>query len=157
LKNLDIDLRRIRLEVEKIVQSGPDVVTMGKLPQTPMAKKVIEYAREECNSLNHHYVGTEHLLLGLIREQERAACQVLVNLGIRLQDVRKDVLNTLGHDIATEENSKQQIDPLPHPRTCDVNRTIAEVNKPEDLITNNVPLTPEHERIRSLEQQLWNV
>ena len=66
LKNLDVDLRKIRNEVEKIVQAGPDMVTMGKLPQTPRAKKVIEYAIEEARNLNHNYVGTEHLLLGLV-------------------------------------------------------------------------------------------
>ena len=70
LKNLDIDLRKVRLEVEKLVKSGPDMVTMGKLPQTPRAKKVIEYAIEEARNLNHNYVGTEHLLLGLLREQD---------------------------------------------------------------------------------------
>ena len=75
LKNLDIDLRKIRLEVEKIVQSGPDMVTMGKLPQTPRAKKVIEYSIEEARNLNHNYVGTEHLLLGLLREQEGVAAE----------------------------------------------------------------------------------
>ena len=97
LKNLDVDLRKIRLEVEKIVQSGPDMVTMGKLPQTPRAKKVIEYAMEEARNLNHNYVGTEHLLLGLIREQEGVAAQVLMNLGLKLEDVREEVLNLLGH------------------------------------------------------------
>ena len=60
LKHLEIDLRKVRLEVEKLVKSGPDMVTMGKLPQTPRAKKVIEYAIEEARSLNHNYVGTEH-------------------------------------------------------------------------------------------------
>src|SRR5438552_1079060 len=70
LKNLNIDLRKIRLEVEKIVQSGPDMVTMCKLPQTPRAKKVIEYAIQEARNLNHQYVGTEHILLGLLREHE---------------------------------------------------------------------------------------
>src|SRR5256886_1466465 len=64
LKNLEVDLRKVRLEVEKLVKSGPDMVTMGKLPQTPRAKKVIEYAIEEARNLNHNYVGTEHLLLG---------------------------------------------------------------------------------------------
>ncbi|MBC8421627.1 NDP-hexose 4-ketoreductase, partial [bacterium] len=58
LKHLEIDLRKVRLEVEKLVKSGPDMVTMGKLPQTPRAKKVIEYAIEEARSLNHNYVGT---------------------------------------------------------------------------------------------------
>ncbi len=57
LKNLDVDLRKIRLEVEKIVQHGPDIVSMGKLPQTPRAKKVIEYSMEEARNLNHNYVG----------------------------------------------------------------------------------------------------
>ncbi len=98
LKNLDIDLRKIRLEVEKIVQAGPDMVTMGKLPQTPRAKKVIEYAIEEARNLNHNYVGTEHLLLGLLREQEGVAAQVLINLGLKLEDVREEVLNLLGHN-----------------------------------------------------------
>ncbi len=97
LKNLDVDLRKIRLEVEKLVQSGPDMVTMGKLPQTPRAKKVIEYSMEEARNLNHNYVGTEHILLGLLREQEGVAAQVLMNLGLKLEEVRDEVLNLLGH------------------------------------------------------------
>src|SRR5215472_299196 len=108
LKNLDIDLRKIRLEVEKIVQSGPDMVTMGKLPQTPRAKKVIEYSIEEARNLNHNYVGTEHLLLGLLREQEGVAAQVLMNLGLRLEDVREEVLNLLGHNMETDESGESQ-------------------------------------------------
>jgi ATP-dependent Clp protease ATP-binding subunit ClpC len=106
LKNLDIDLRKIRLEVEKIVQSGPDMVTMGKLPQTPRAKKVIEYSIEEARNLNHNYVVTEHLLLGLLREQEGVAAQVLMNLGLKLEDVREEVLNLLGHNMPTEESGR---------------------------------------------------
>ena len=97
LKNLDVDLRKIRLEVEKLVQSGPEMVTMGKLPQTPRAKKVIEYSMEEARNLNHNYVGTEHILLGLLREQEGVAAQVLMNLGLKLDEVREEVLNLLGH------------------------------------------------------------
>src|ERR1700694_4106266 len=103
LKNLDIDLRKIRMEVEKIVQAGPDMVTMGKLPQTPRAKKVIEYSIEEARNLNHNYVGTEHLLLGLLREQEGVAAQVLMNLGLKLEDVREEVLNLLGHNMDSGE------------------------------------------------------
>ena len=102
LKNLDVDLRKIRLEVEKLVQSGPDMVTMGKLPQTPRAKKVIEYSMEEARNLNHNYVGTEHILLGLLREQEGVAAQVLMNLGLKLEEVREEVLNLLGHGIEGE-------------------------------------------------------
>jgi ATP-dependent Clp protease ATP-binding subunit ClpC len=103
LKNLDVDLRKVRLEVEKLVKSGPETVTMGKLPQTPRTKKVIEYAIEEARNLNHNYVGTEHLLLGLLREQDGVAAQVLMNLNLRLEDVREEVLNLLGASAEAEE------------------------------------------------------
>ncbi len=103
LKNLDVDLRKVRLEVEKLVKSGPDMVTMGKLPQTPRAKKVIEYAIEEARNLNHNYVGTEHLLLGLLREHDGVAAQVLMNLGLKLEEVREEVLNLLGAGVESEE------------------------------------------------------
>jgi len=109
LKNLDIDLRKIRLEVEKIVQHGPggEQVVMGRLPHTPRAKKVIEYSIEEARNLNHNYVGTEHLLLGLLREQEGVAAQVLMNLGLKLEDVREEVLNLLGHNMPNESESER--------------------------------------------------
>ena len=106
LKNLDVDLRKIRLEVEKLVQSGPEMVTMGKLPQTPRAKKVIEYSMEEARNLNHNYVGTEHILLGLLREQEGVAAQVLMNLGLKLEEVREEVLNLLGHGMEGGETGR---------------------------------------------------
>jgi len=96
LKNMEVDIKKLRLEIEKLVKSGPDMVTMGKLPQTPRAKKVIEYAIEEARGLNHNYVGTEHILLGLLRETEGIAAQVLMNLGLKLEDVRQEVLNLLG-------------------------------------------------------------
>ena len=106
LKNLEVDLRKIRLEVERIVQpgAGGDHVVMGRLPHTPRAKKVIEYSIEEARNLNHNYVGTEHLLLGLLREQEGVAAQVLMNLGLKLDDVREEVLNLLGHNPMPNEN-----------------------------------------------------
>lgn len=105
LKNLGVDLRKVRLEVEKLVKSGPEMVTMGKLPQTPRAKRVIEYAIEEARQLNHNYVGTEHLLLGLLREQDGVAAQVLMNLGLKLDDVREEVLNLLGAGVEAEDAS----------------------------------------------------
>src|SRR5271170_4386250 len=108
LKNLDVDLRRVRLEVEKLVKSGPDMISMGKLPQTPRAKKVIEYAIEEARNLNHNYVGTEHLLLGLIREHDGVAAQVLRNLGLKLEEVREEVLNILGAGVESDESQAQE-------------------------------------------------
>ncbi len=91
LKNLAVDLHTIRLEVEKFVQYGLDVVTMGKLPQTPRVKKALEYAMHEARILNDDYIGTEHLLLGLLRDDEGFAANVLMNLGLRLEKVRAEV------------------------------------------------------------------
>src|SRR6266542_5159080 len=76
LNNLGIELRKIRQEIEKIVQPGPETINLGKVPQTPRAKKVIDFALEEPRNFNHVYVGTEHLLLGLLREQEGVAAQI---------------------------------------------------------------------------------
>ncbi|MBQ7112297.1 MAG: ATP-dependent Clp protease ATP-binding subunit [Thermoguttaceae bacterium] len=96
LKKMGIDLRTMRLEVEKLVRSGPDLVTMGRLPQTPRAKKAVEYAIEEARRLKHNYVGTEHLLLGLLKEHDGVAAQVMMNLGLKLDAVREEILTTLG-------------------------------------------------------------
>ncbi len=96
LKNMDIELKKIRGEIEKMVKTGPTMVTMGQLPFTPRAKKVLELALEEASNLGHNYLGTEHLLLGLLRESEGIAAQVLMNLGIKLEDVREEVLEFLG-------------------------------------------------------------
>jgi len=104
LKNLGLDLNEVRLEVDKIVQAGPDVVTMGKLPQTPRAKKVLEYAIEDARTLKHNYVGTEHLLLGLLREKDGIAVQVLTNFGVSLDAVREEVMILLG--IPSEETTR---------------------------------------------------
>src|SRR5262249_39699952 len=107
LKNLDINLGKIRLEVEKLTRPGPEVSCPGKLPQTPKAKKVIEYSVEEARALNHNYVGTEHVLLGLLREQEGVAAQVLMNLGLRLERVREEVLNLLGQPNPRRDMARQ--------------------------------------------------
>ncbi len=96
LKNMGIDIKKLRQELDKLIQAGPTMVTQGKLPQTPRAKHAIEYAIEEARSLNHDYVGTEHILLGLLRETEGIAAQVLMHLGLKLEDGRQEVLNLLG-------------------------------------------------------------
>jgi ATP-dependent Clp protease ATP-binding subunit ClpC len=104
LRNLDVDPEKIRVEVEKIVQDGPTMATLGQLPFTPRAKKVLELASEEATNLRHNYIGTEHLLLGLIRENEGVAAQVLMNLGLKLEEVREEVLELLGADMSNSES-----------------------------------------------------
>jgi len=99
LASLGLDTEKIRFEVEKLVEPGPNTVVSGDIPFTPKAKKVIELAMDEARALNHNYIGTEHLLLGLLREGEGVAAQVLINLGLDLEKVRHEVMQLLGSAI----------------------------------------------------------
>jgi ATP-dependent Clp protease ATP-binding subunit ClpC len=96
LENLSIDPDKVLYEIEKIVQPGTNMVTMGQLPFTPRTKKMLEYSLEEMRNLGHNYIGTEHLLLGLIRENDSEAAQVMISMGIELDKVRREVLKILG-------------------------------------------------------------
>lgn len=95
LKNLNIDFETVRNEVEKLVGYGPEIQVYGDPALTGKVKKVFEYANEEAANLNHNYVGTEHLLLGLLRQTDGVAAQVLENLNVNLKEVRKEVLKEL--------------------------------------------------------------
>ena len=96
LEKMGVSLENIRLEIEKLVQPGPTTQIIGDIPFTPRAKKALELAAEEARALGHNYIGTEHLLLGLIREGEGIASQVLLNLGLDLSTVRSEVMELLG-------------------------------------------------------------
>src|SRR6266516_7139241 len=96
LNNLGLDLDRIRQEVENMVSAAGGTMTIGEIPFTPRAKRVLELAVEEARSLGHNYVGTEHLLLGLIREGEGVAAKVLLELGVDRKRVREETLKLLG-------------------------------------------------------------
>ncbi|MGE5581680.1 MAG: ATP-dependent Clp protease ATP-binding subunit [Bacillota bacterium] len=95
LESLNLRLDKIRQEVEKIIGTG-ETNPFGEIPFTPRAKRVLELAADEARQLGHNYIGTEHILLGLIREGEGVAAQVLRNLGADLDKVRKEVINLLG-------------------------------------------------------------
>ena len=94
LTSLGVSLEEARRRVEEIVGDGKEVAT-GHIPFTPRAKKVLELAQREGLQLGHHYIGTEHLLLGLIREGEGVGAQVLTSLGVSLDDARRAVVETL--------------------------------------------------------------
>ncbi len=95
LRNLNIDFETVRNEVEKLVGYGPEIQVYGDPALTGKVKKVFEYANEEAANFNHNYVGTEHLLLGLLRQTDGVAAQVLENLNVNLKEVRKEVLKEL--------------------------------------------------------------
>ena len=99
LTSLGLDSETIRVEVERLVQPGPAKILANDIPFTPRAKKVIELAMDEARSLGHNYIGTEHLLLGLIHEGDGVASQVLLNMGLDLKSVRDEVLNLLGSSV----------------------------------------------------------
>ncbi|MBC8366842.1 ATP-dependent Clp protease ATP-binding subunit [bacterium] len=98
LKTMGLDFEQIRLAVEKLVSATGGTVMIGEIPFTPRAKTVLELAVEEARLLGHNYVGTEHLLLGLIREGEGVAARVLLDLGADRKKVREEVLKLLGSD-----------------------------------------------------------
>ena len=94
-ETLIYDFETVRNEVEKLVGYGPEIQVYGDPALTGRVKKVFEYANEEAANLNHNYVGTEHLLLGLLRQTDGVAAQVLENLNVNLKEVRKEVLKEL--------------------------------------------------------------
>lgn len=139
LKNLQVDLRKIRLEIEKLVQSGPAKInpSHGKLPQTPRTKRVIEFAIEESRDRGDNHVGTEHILLGLIRETEGIANTILANLGVNATNVKKSILKLLGH--TDDEECRNAISKITMliarcVQTQEWEKTVDEIN----AITNSV-------------------
>ncbi len=95
LRNLNLDYDTVRTEVERLVGFGPEIQVYGDPALTGKVKKVFEFANEEAANLNHNYVGTEHLLLALLRQTDGVAAQVLENLNVNLKDIRKEVLKEL--------------------------------------------------------------
>lgn len=100
LSNLAVDLEQVHERVEESVRKGKATIALGELPYTSRAKKVLEFAMAEAREFNHSYVGTEHLLLGLLREEKGIAAQVLNSLGVTLEEGRAETLKVLGSDVA---------------------------------------------------------
>jgi ATP-dependent Clp protease ATP-binding subunit ClpC len=103
LTNLSVDLDQVHEQVEESVKKGKATIALGELPYTSRAKKVLEFAMAEARDLNHSYVGTEHLLLGLLREEKGIAAQVLNTLGVTLEEARAETLKVLGSDVSPSE------------------------------------------------------
>jgi len=99
LSNLNADLDQIHEGIEESVKKGKATIAMGELPYTTRAKKVLEFAMAEAREMSHSYVGTEHLLLGLLREEKGIAAQVLNSMGVTLEDARAEILKVLGSEM----------------------------------------------------------
>ncbi|MEX1258431.1 MAG: ATP-dependent Clp protease ATP-binding subunit [Gemmatimonadota bacterium] len=108
LTNLSADLDQVHERVEESIKKGKATIALGELPYTSRAKKVLEFAMAEARELNHSYVGTEHLLLGLLREEKGVPAQVLGSLGISLEDARAETLKVLGSEMGSSEGGPSE-------------------------------------------------
>jgi ATP-dependent Clp protease ATP-binding subunit ClpC len=113
LERMGVSLDKVRLEVERAVGQGPETKTVGNIPFTPRSKKVLQLAMAEAQALNHTYVGTEHILLGLLHEGEGVAAQVLRNLGVDLETARVEVMRELDPDFELEDEGAEPIQAEP--------------------------------------------
>jgi ATP-dependent Clp protease ATP-binding subunit ClpC len=107
LQKMGLDLETVRLEVEKQTPSGPDQKMIGNIPYTPRVKKVIALAQKEAKNLNHTYVGTEHLLLGLLREGDGVAAKVLRALDVDIEQCRQEILKELDPNFAAQSGGEE--------------------------------------------------
>jgi len=108
LQKMGLDLDTVRLEVEKQVGTGPDQKMLGNIPYTPRVKKVLSLAGKEAKALNHTYVGTEHLLLGLLREGDGVAARVLKNLDVDIEQTRQEILKELDPNLASGDEGAEE-------------------------------------------------
>src|SRR6184192_1055033 len=108
LQKMGLDLETVRMEVEKQVGSGPETKIVGNIPYTPRVKKVLALAGKEAKTLNHSYVGTEHILLGLLREGEGVAARVLKSLEIDIERTRNEILKELDPNFTPSETEEAE-------------------------------------------------
>jgi len=119
LQKLGLDLEIVRMEVEKQVGTGPDQKMIGNIPYTPRVKKVLALAAKEAKSLSHTYVGTEHILLGLLREGDGVAARVLKNLDVDIEQTRQEILKELDPNFAAQEEPQQGGEPPEKPAAAE--------------------------------------
>src|SRR6186713_2419721 len=105
LQKMGLDLETVRMEVEKQVGTGPDQKMIGNIPYTPRVKKVLALAAKEAKALNHTYVGTEHILLGLLREGDGVAARVLKTLDVDIEQTRQEILKELDPNFAAQDEA----------------------------------------------------
>ena len=126
LTNLNVDLEEIQQKIEETVKKGKAAAAAGPdLPYTSRAKKVLELAMSEARELNHSYVGTEHLLLGLLREEKGIAAQVLTDAGVNLEQARAETLRLLGSEMPSAAPSGGASAPAPSPKSEKKSKTPA--------------------------------
>ena len=138
LRNMNVDLVKVRDAVESIISGGDRIITGPYIGLTPRGKKVIELAVDEARRLNHHYIGTEHLLLGMVREGEGIAAGVLESLGVRLEKARTETIHTLSLETQASLNETHSEQPPNTPSRV----TIAPIKPRTVVIVQTKSLRP---------------
>src|SRR5216117_3837152 len=145
LQKLGLDLEAVRSEVEKQVGTGPDQKIIGNIPYTPRVRKVLALAAKEAGSLNHTYVGTEHILLGILREGDGVAGRVLKNLEVDIEQTRQTILRELDPNFSPEHDETKPLaekettalpprSPMPqNPESSNAKRDTIETSKRYDV------------------------
>src|SRR5713101_2378063 len=137
LQKMGLDLETVRMEVEKQVGSGPETKMVGNIPYTPRVKKVLALAGKEAKALNHSYVGTEHILLGLLREGEGVAARVLKSLEVDIERTRNEILKELDPNFTPPESEQEGGEPtkkdVKTPALRAFGRDLTELAKKDEL------------------------
>jgi len=151
LINLGLDLNYLRSEIERLIGRG-DGTSYGALPFTSRAKKVLEYASESAQELNHNYIGTEHLLLGLLKEGEGVAAHILEGMGVRLEDVTVEILKLLGEPIDPTKIRGKQISTNTNRKKRPITATLDEFGRDLTQLARQGKLDPIIGREKELER-----
>jgi hypothetical protein len=139
LKKLGLDLETVRLEVKNQVGTGPDQKLIGNIPYTPRVKKVLALAAKEARALNHTYLGTEHILLGILREGDGVAGRVLKNLEVDIERTRQEILRELDPNFSLSEAEAQPLPvknttpAVPNPNPADPDSGLVDISKRYDV------------------------
>lgn len=139
LQKMGLDLQTVRLEIEKQVGTGPDQKMIGNIPYTPRVKKVLMLASKEARALNHTYVGTEHILLGILREGDGVAGRVLKNLEVDIEQTRQEILKELDPNFSVPEAKtrplpvKATTSEVPNPSLANPKPDVVDISKRYDV------------------------
>jgi ATP-dependent Clp protease ATP-binding subunit ClpA len=133
LRKLGLDLETVRTEVEKQVGAGPQPKVLGHIPYTPRVKRVLVLAAREAKALNHTYVGTEHILLGLLGEGEGVASRVFQHLKVDIKTTRQEILKELDPNYGYSDKFPEDLEAPPQPATPQPQRDLVDLTKRYDL------------------------
>lgn len=110
LKNLGVDLKKLRMTIEESIGVGQSMMLLGEIPLSTQAKKIIEYAVEEAQKLGHNYIGSEHIILALVKDEEGIGARILNHMGVRFSNLRQEILKLLGDTAELKQEDEDDIE-----------------------------------------------